>query len=235
MAPSSEREAINSLICQWQEAIEFFSNRRRHERERVVARAFLRAVGESYVEGEFVVGPSEPIDVSYREARFQIMELPGERGRLDEFRERLRRARLAKRLIDVGEPWSSSKPMSLAEAVRAVAIQLEPKSRKYGAVGCAELDALVYINIPGRHLHPELEEASVEDHGLKQQGWRSVSVLAPPYGFVAFASAQAPDLLKNKAGKVLQCAGPDVALVNVRRISETFALDGCRITLNLAP
>jgi hypothetical protein len=45
---------------------------------------------------------------------------------------------------------------------------------------------------------------------LSRQGWRSVSLLAVPYGAVLMASTNAAEFLKTKSGRILNAwPGPD--------------------------
>ena len=58
------------------------------KRERMVCRAFLRCLGVQFQEDEILAPYTEPIDVAFRSAKFQIRELmEPERKRGDEVRE----------------------------------------------------------------------------------------------------------------------------------------------------
>ena len=197
---------IENYINQMREALAFFSNPQKADRELKVVRAFLRSIGEPFSEGEVVVGLSEPIDVSFRSARFQVREIVGNRRRMDEFRKRLDRARKARSIPDLMEPWASSKQMSPDELAQLVASALVPKSRRYGPTSCSELDALVYVNPGGQHLWPVSPPTDEALSAMLDQDWRSVSILFPPYGAVFFARPNGPEFLRTKAGQTLQCA-----------------------------
>ena len=203
----NEKAYIENYIKHLREAVSFFSNPGKADRELKVVRAFLRSIGEAFSEDEIVVGGSEPIDVSYRTARFQVREIVGDRKRMDEFRTRLDRAMKARRIRDLIEPWASSKEMSPEELGQRVAYALASKSRRYGHALCSELDALVYMNPGGRHLWPVLAPSSETLSATLDQNWRSVSLLFPPYGSVFVARSNAPDFLKAKAGQTLKCEG----------------------------
>ena len=43
---------------------------------------------------------------------------------------------------------------------------------------------------------------------LHRQGWRSVSIVFPPYGVVLSASEGTPDFLKGRVGRVKPYDGP---------------------------
>jgi hypothetical protein len=82
--------------------------------------------------------------------------------------------------------------------VPEVTAELTEKAQKYG-VGCADLDALMYVDIPDTFL--EAHSAVPETAQLQDQGWRSVSVLFVPYGIVLFANHRAPAFLRAATGR----------------------------------
>src|SRR6266849_5793359 len=89
-----------------------FSNPRKPERERVVVRAFLRCVGETFEDSEIVASSEEAIEVRYRDAQH---------------------------VADVMEPYTPSQPMSFDDAAQLVADRLSAKTARYGAAACARL------------------------------------------------------------------------------------------------
>jgi hypothetical protein len=187
------------------ETLALFSNGGRHERERKVVRAFLRSVGIKFTEDEIRTGADEPVDIAFRDARFQIMDIVGGRRRGRQWKDRQRRYAEAKGIAGVMEPWTNSEPMSLREAARMIADSLAKKAARYGARTCSQIDALVYVDLGGHHLwplHPPMEAAVAED--LRRQSWRSVSMLFVPYGAVLAVRPEHPEFLRDKAGLVLR-------------------------------
>lgn len=206
-----EKQYLEGLVKHAEETIDLFSNKNKTERERMVVRAFLRCIGVRFSDSEILVGPEEPVDISFRSARFQIKEMLGGRKRGVVLRERLKRYRAAKSIDDVMDPWSSSKPLSFAKLSRELAHTLSEKASKYGVDGCAKLDALVYVNLGGRHLYPldpTLDAAVVAE--LDRHAWRSVSMLLVPYGVVVIAKPGCPRFLRNRVGRtVMKWPHPD--------------------------
>ncbi|MEY9828903.1 hypothetical protein ABIA25_000718 [Sinorhizobium fredii] len=199
----SDKRHLESLIAATEATRELFSNRNKSTREKMVARAFLRCLGIGFSEEEFVVGPEEPVDISFREARFQIREMLGDRKRGQALREQLKRYQKAKSINDVTDPWRDSIPLSFTDVSRGIAESLSSKASKYGVEACAKLDALVYVNIPGRHLYPlipKLDPIVAEE--LDRQGWRSVSMVFIPFSCVLVAKADCPAFLRKKTGRV---------------------------------
>ncbi|MBY5667457.1 DUF1780 family protein [Rhizobium leguminosarum] len=50
--------------------LDLFSNRNKTAREKMVVRAFLRCLDVEFSEDQLVVGPEEPVDISFKSARF---------------------------------------------------------------------------------------------------------------------------------------------------------------------
>lgn len=178
----------------------------------MVVRAFLRCTGIEFTDDEISAVSDEPVDVAFRSARFQIMDIVGEHKRGLVWKERQQLLyEAAEGIADVMEPWTDSEPLSLEEVSRLIAEGLTKKAKHYGARNCAKVDALVYINLGGRHLWPLQPpmDASVSAE-LRRQAWRSVSMLFVPYGVVLATTPDAPDLLKAAEGLVQnKWSGPD--------------------------
>ena len=199
----SEKQYLGSLVAATKAARELFSNKNKTVREKMVANAFLRCLGVKFTEDELVVGPQEPVDISFKSARFQIMEILGDRKRGLELNEQLERYQKAKSINDVTDPWLDPVPLSFSDVSVDIAQRLSAKASKYGVQACTMLDALVYVNIPGRHLYPltpKLDPTAAEE--LDRQGWRSVSMVFIPYSCVLIAKEDCPEFLRNKAGRV---------------------------------
>lgn len=178
-----------------------FSNKMKPERERMVCRAFLRCLAIEFADEEIITSDTEPIDVVFRSAKFQIRELmEPDRKRGDELKEFQQKVENAASIEDLATPYSPPLPLSFEALVAELTEALSKKAVKYGT-GCRDLDALVYVNLEGRHLDansvvPDLSE-------LRAQGWRSVSVLFSPYAVVLFACDDAPEFIRTASGRPL--------------------------------
>jgi hypothetical protein len=197
-----DQEYLEELRKHARETLALLRNERKAVRECMVVRAFLRCAGVTFSEEEIQVGKDEPVDVIFRSARFQERTLLGGRLRDKEWKDRLRRYEAAKCISDVMEPWSGSRPMPFEEVSREIATALVGKAKHYA--DRSRLDAIVYVNLSGRHLYPA-EFALTPDVNDKfcQQGWRSVSMLFLPYAAVLMARQNAPDFLQERLGLVL--------------------------------
>jgi hypothetical protein len=203
----SEREQafIEGLRAHEEETRKLLSGAQKPERERMVVRAFLRCVGEPFDDSEVRVSNEEPVDTFFRDARFQVRDVVGNKKRGKDSAQRAERYGKANELSDLLEPWEQSKPMTFSHVSVEIVNALADKASRYGARGCATLDALVYVDLRGRHLYPPAHtfEAKVMDE-LDRQGWRSVSTVFVPYGFVLAARSDAPEFLRRRVGYVLK-------------------------------
>jgi len=185
----------------------FFSEDPRTEREKAPVREFLRYLGVGFTEEELVVPlKHDDVDVRFREARFQNVERTvAARRRHEEVRQFAERVRTAREVAARGVPRGDSVPMRARELLREVHKALGNKSRK--TVNRAALDALVYVNLRGRHLYPAPDVFEEDARAVADLGWRSVSVLWPPYAVVISAKSAAPKFLRVKTGQIIRHSG----------------------------
>jgi hypothetical protein len=176
----------------------FLSNKMKSERERAVCRAFLRTTGISFQEIEIIAPATEPADVFFRTARFQIRDLlEPDRKRGDYWKKREQTYLSATSLDDVLVPVSAPIPLGFDRLVPELEIVLLTKAQKYKRNyrdWCNNIDALVYVDLKDRFLAVNSKMPGLDK--LKSQGWRSVSVLFSPYGLVLWTSPTAPEFLR---------------------------------------
>ena len=195
---STDRTYLEKLRAHAVDTRKFLGNKMKPERERSVCRAFLRAIGVSFVDGELLAPTVEPADVAFRDARFQVRDLLREHRRGDVWRRNEKRYAEAQSLTDLLKPYSPPVSTSIKDLLPEVATALAEKAAKYGA-GCKGLDALMYVDLQDIYL--EANSVAVNTAELQHQGWRSVSLFFAPYGFVLFANDHAPAFLRNVAGR----------------------------------
>jgi hypothetical protein len=204
MAEKRDRDHLDALRAHAADTRRYFTDALKPERERDVCRAFLRCVGIPFVEREIVAPAIEPVDVSFREARFQVREMiEAGRRRGDEWKEKQHRWNRARSLDDALTDWRP-KPvkMSFTELMAALTSALETKARKYGTQ-CRTLDALVYVNLTmTRVLDPTTAPGNTS--ALEAQGWRSVAMVFPPWGLVVISGFDSPGFLRSRVGRVLR-------------------------------
>ena len=198
----ADKKYITSLITYTSASRTLLSNHNKSERERMTCAAFLRCLGMKFLALEIELPEqNDNKDVNFRGACFQIAEsFDCKRKRGDEYKAREEMLIMAKNIEDTLLPIEWSSPISYEELFEIVAETLSKKSKHYGGHrGCASLDALVHINRK-RFLDISSSRMTTFDK-LVSQGWRSVSLLFPPYSHVIFAKRDAPEFLKINAGQ----------------------------------
>jgi hypothetical protein len=169
------------------------------EQEKRTTRGFLRALGIAFLEEELQCGREEPVDICFRDARFQITEkLDLARRRNLEWKEEAERRHIATSLGQLAEANPLSRPMEPRIAVKLVLEAVTKKWKRY-RTSCEDLDALVYLNLKSRYLCPTSPWPEVTD--FREQGWRSVSLLMDWNGAVLFARTTAPEFLRSAVGQ----------------------------------
>jgi hypothetical protein len=202
MLSPAEEKYKDTMIKAMAEVRRLFSNSEKTEREKMTCRGFIRCIGVRCCDKDLAVGPYEPIDVAFGEAKFQVTEVLGDRRRDAELRQLETKYETACSSLELLAPMGTPEPISLSEIAAEVRKRLETKYCKLREQGCRGIDALVHINLSDRYLYP-LEFTRREDMGtLEAEGWRSVSVLIVPYAAVLFANDTAPAFLKDRVGKV---------------------------------
>lgn len=185
-----ERKYIRWLADEARDTVDMLSSHRKGERERRTCAAFLRCLGVEFSPHDLVTPESDPPDVVFRDARFEVMIALDKESKMHaDWKKESNRRESAQTLDDLLEPYHPSVPMSFEEAVCLVVGELGSKASRYGSKTCSQLDALVYINRERRHLYP-ISEVNVPVE-IRSQGWRSVSFLFPPYSHVMLAATDA--------------------------------------------
>ena len=167
-------------------------------RDRAVVRTFLRTLGVACAEAEFVAPVEAPIDVQFRQAHFHLRELRAHPWGSEEKAHDIWVPQ-PRVLPDGGDQGGQAVAIELAVLIPYLTAALAEHAAWYGA-RCVGLDALVSVEpCCGVHVQPSpLPEVGV----LTVQGWRSVSVLCPPYGMVLYAADGAPAFLRLVSGRL---------------------------------
>ena len=185
----SERELLAEMKRAWAEQATFFSNSGKELREQWVVRA-LRVV---VADGELSSPPQHgAVDVRFRDAQFQVKEIPDPNIRRGEdVRKTYERVMAADCLADTVGPgfvYEVPEPVSGYKLLRDTARAL---SLKY-ASQAGTLDLLFYVT---------RTRVSVVRHEVRRSdfgglGWRSVSCLMGGNSVVLHASDAAPSFLR---------------------------------------
>ena len=199
---TTDKEYLEKLRNYATEIRTFLSNKMKPERERSVCCAFLRTLGIPFKDSEVIAPANEPADVMFREARFQIKDiLESDHLRGDVWKDNQHKYETATSIdeaIETDRPPMPT-PVDLNALIPEVTAVLSEEVNKYFTTR-QDLDMLIYLDLRKRFLAAESAAPNVES--LKAQGWRSVSLLFPPYGVVLFAKPEAPDFLKAAEAKL---------------------------------
>jgi hypothetical protein len=175
------------------------AQRMKPQRDRAVVRTLLRVLGIAFAESEVIAPVEPPIDVRFREAQFHLRELDERSGGAWQAHDT--RVHEARTLADRGDLRQPAVGMDFTVGITHITAALAQHAAWYGA-RCVGLD--VVVSLDGHHgvLAPPTQ--ALEMGTLALQGWRSVSVLCPPYGMVLYATSGAPDFLRTVTGRVLR-------------------------------
>jgi hypothetical protein len=197
-----EQDVLDALRRDMGSAEALFSNTGQDLQERTAVAGFLRVLGIDFREDEIIKCGPEPIDICFREARFQVTEIldPG-RPRNLEIKQRADRARAAKSLGELVEPGTASSHSLGPNELLALTLQrTKEKARKY-AGKCDGIDLLIYVNLLRRHMNPA---ASIpRSKAVESVGWRSVSVIMERFAAVLWAADNAPSFLIERRGQTI--------------------------------
>jgi len=179
----------------------FFSNSGKPDRERWCVLRFLKHLQIPFDDGEVLVGREEPVDMAFREARFQVKEiLDPDRRRTDEYREAEEKARRGDEMLDVCEPHTHM-PVSLVEVVDQVIQEAARWSGKYASGEYLQLDLLIYYNVQYRHVCGDAVPERITQNADVSK-WRSVAVVSDDFAFVLSALPSAPEFVRSAQGPV---------------------------------
>src|SRR2546422_10154528 len=176
------------------------AQRTKPARDRAVVRALLRALGVAVAASEVVAPVAAPIDVRCREAHFHLRDLGEHQGGRDG-PEQATRGHPARAWADGGNACGPAVRMAFAVIIPHITAALAEHAAWYGA-RCVGLDALVSIEPCCDML---VQPSPLPEVGaLTVQGWRSVSVMCPPYGMVLYAADGAPAFLRLVSGRLVR-------------------------------
>jgi hypothetical protein len=176
------------------------TQRMKPQRDRAVVRALLRGLGVAFVESEIIAPVEAPIDVRFRQAQFHIRELGGHQWGYA-WQAHDTRMHPANMLVDRGDLHNPAVGIDLTVGISQVTSALAEHAAWYGA-RCVGLDVVVAVD--GSHGVLASPVHAPEIGALVLQGWRSVSVMCPPYGIVLYTASGAPDFLRTVTGRLLR-------------------------------
>jgi len=196
---NKDPEIIKGIIEDLEESVDFFSNKNKKERELWIVKEFLKTLGINFGEKDFKTGCDEPIDISFRNANFQVKELlDKDRKRHREFKDDLKKAKNADHLSELIEPYNARNKITLQEIIDCTLKLLnnyfiDPKESQ-------RIDLLVYENLTHYGI-------SYYNYTLPEKFtmWRSFSIVGNGKWCCVFsAENNAPDFIKSNSFKIIK-------------------------------
>jgi Putative endonuclease, protein of unknown function (DUF1780) len=170
------------------------------QRDRAVIRALLRMLGVAFAEAEIIAPVEAPIDVRFRQAQFHLRQIC-DHPRRYAWQEGDSQGHQATTLVERGDLRNLVVWMDLTARITQVTAELAQHAAWYG-VRCVGLDVVVAVDGYHGELAPLVQAPEIG--ALILHGWRSVSVVCPPYGMVLYAASRAPDFLCAVTGRLLR-------------------------------
>ena len=165
-----EMEYLERLVLDAQDTIYFLSSQRKPERERRTCAAFFRCLGVDFTPIEIISVKTDPPDVTFRSAHFEVVEVLDEgRKRHDEWKAEHQKRLAAEAPDDLVRPYKPPEPAPFTKIVDLLTRALAKKSARYSESVCLDLDVLVYVNLLSTVLDPKSPIPSLEE--LVDQGW----------------------------------------------------------------
>lgn len=191
---------LDTLRADASDTVSLLNNPRKPERERRTVAAYLRCAGVSFTSKQLVSSETEPPDVLFENARFEIALVQDDRKMHDEWKAKAKHRAAAKAVSELLERYHPPETLSRQQVIDLIIPIATQKADKYSArkVACKELDLLLYVN---KNAALDMSSLTPGCDVLKQQEWRSVSVLFPPYSYVVLASDTAPEFIRSQVEK----------------------------------
>jgi hypothetical protein len=176
------------------ESVEFFRSSNKTERERWVVREFLTNLGLSFDDPEIQSPTSDPPDVIFRDANFEIKEILSEgRRRHEEYKGGLEKALAATSPADLIETYTP-RDVTIFNVCAGVYVESKKLAElKYPVNTRKSIDLLFYVNLTDVS---GLQETPFPDLiPIDVLGWRSVSFLMGHRSCVLSVAQSAPSFL----------------------------------------
>lgn len=198
----SDEEILSEIKLKSKEELEYYSNPNKPEREKFVVRLFLSILGVGFMETELnSPEQSSKIDVSFRDAAFQVKELMNEnyrRGRdIKKIWKSVENAKTLQEVSLISESYDVPDSVRMIDLVYQEALRRANESKYIKEKG--NLDLLFYVTRTRASL---IQENEVQVHKFSELGWRSVLCVNEKQAVILSSSALAPRFINNNVVKV---------------------------------
>lgn len=193
---ADEKAVLAEMKRAWSENLRFYSNAGKEERERWVVAEFLTRLPVPFDPNELRSHvQNSKVDVEFRDARFQVKEIPDPNFRRgEEIKTTYRRVMNAKTLQDTVGPgfvYDVPRVESAYSLVRHTASELACSATYKDHK--ATLDLLCYVTRTRASL---VSAKEVKPEELSLLGWRSISCLIGTQAITLYAVSDGPTFLQ---------------------------------------
>lgn len=202
---NSEEERLNQIRNKRNEEAYFFSSKGIKDREKWIVSKFLTRLGVLYKSTELLSeGQASKVDISFRDALFQIKEIP------DQDIERTKEARQLKEYADNADSIKDIFPPLKAKDIPPITdgyeltlnkCQILSENGKYPDRIRQHLDLLIYIT---RRRSSIIKRDRINEDDFKGMGWRSISVLMGDKSNILYCHETSPEFLREKFNKKMK-------------------------------
>ena len=194
------KEFKNIQVAALENSVEYFTNSKKQERELWVAREFLRRYVPEVELAEIRPVKADPPDVRFRDINFEIKEILDEGYRRHaQYKRELQVARSAMKYADFVKDVDVNKRVPLDGFIQKVETHVTSYRKDHSKEFMASIDALYYVNLRGI-LARKICAPLVPPSGLRDSGFRSISLLFNDGTLVIAATSVAPALIRDNCG-----------------------------------
>jgi len=200
---NGEQEYLDELREKTRQDKDFL--RTKGPKEQKIVETFLKICGIQYQKNEIKISKTEPPDIIFKEAKFEVTEvglLDTNRKRDDEYKQMLEQLKNANKIKDLIEPYKSLPAIDksqLKERIMQGAV-----NKQYDIQTKQSLDLLVYINSKlFLGYDPSSDNTTLFDEEFNN--WRSVSFVMGWHAGIIYCNNTAPKFLRdlNQKGIIL--------------------------------
>ncbi len=199
--PKYKQRFLEDLQYGLEHSVNYFADENKQTRESWIVHEFLSNLELPFLETEIITSPSDPPDVIFRDALFEIKEiLDHGRRRHQEFKEQLIRSFTVEDPADLLSPCVLIYDLTPQDIIQLIEEKLKQLEKKYAPAVRFKLDLLFYIN----WIHHTLKIERMPDlNGLEKFGWRSITALFGWASIIYYASDAAPGFLQEKRSQLI--------------------------------
>lgn len=189
----SEKTIIENSILYLEETVDLFKSVNKPKMESWIANEFLSNLGISFTESELIHSETEPPDIIFRGASFEIKRKYDEDRKPDEeFKRALNKARSAEKVEELFETYPPTN-INYTELLKLIELEVGKYSEKYTSEVKSQIDLLLYVELFNSRAY--IKKPLLSSEILIASGFRSVSFVAGSLSGILHVTKEAPEFL----------------------------------------